>query len=292
MADPDLGVLQRWMLSAVTTPGGVAEGARVGRQRHGLDVGDAVRGSNRLSAEDRLDIYARGYLMRLLECLRAEFPILRALVGDQVFDMFATSYVWGRPPRSCSLYDLGAGFAAFLEDTRPPSGPGPGSIEALPTSLATLERARAEVYRARGLEKQPGHHAAEAFTLMISGASMGLPDSVRLLRLEFDFADTIAAASRGDRPGIPCGAETFYAVARSRYRVRTHVLQPWQFELLRACATAGVSLQTASERAAQATGQKPDRVWADLLLWLPTALDAGMVMMTSGAADQRTMPRP
>ena len=128
MADPDLGVLQRWMLSAVTTPGGVAEGARVGRQRHGLDVGDAVRGSNRLSAEDRLEIYARGYLMRLLECLRAEFPILRALVGDQVFDMFATSYVWGRPPRSCSLYDLGAGFAAFLEDTRPPSGPGPGSI--------------------------------------------------------------------------------------------------------------------------------------------------------------------
>ena len=285
MAEADLGVLQRWMLSAVTTPGGVAEGSRIGRERHGLDVGDAVRGSNRLSAADRLDIYARGYLMRLLECLRAEFPILRALVGDQVFDMFATSYVWGRPPRSCSLYDLGAGFAGFLEETRPPSGPGSGSIEALPASLAALERARAEVYRARGLEKQPGHHAAEAFTLMISGASMRLPDSVRLLRLEFDFADAIAAASRGDRPDIPRAATTLYAIARSRYRVRTHVLQPWQFELLRACASPGVPLQAASEQAAHATGHKPGQVWADVLVWLPAALEAGMMTMTRGGAE-------
>jgi len=40
---------------------------------------------------------------------------------------------------------------------------------------------------ARGLEKQPAHHATEAFSLMISGTPMGLPDSVRLLRLDFDF---------------------------------------------------------------------------------------------------------
>jgi hypothetical protein len=289
MADADLGVLQRWMLSAVTTPGGVGEGVRIGRERYDLDVGDAVRSSNRLSAEARLDIYARGYLMRLLECLRAEFPILLALVGDQVFEMFATSYVWGRPPRSTSLYDLGAGFAAFLEDTRPPSGPGPGSIEALPASLATLERARAEVWRARGLENEPSHHAAEAFTLMISGTSMSLPDSVRLLRLAFDFAPAIAAASRGERPEVPDVAETLYAIARSRYRVRTHILQPWQFEFLQACATKDAPLQAASEQAARATGREPGQLWADLLVWLPTALDAGMVTMTGSGAGVRSV---
>jgi Putative DNA-binding domain len=277
MADADLGVLQRWMLSAVTTPGGVAEGARIGRERYGLAVADAVRGSNRLSAEARLDIYARGYLMRLLECLRAEFPILLALVGDQVFEMFATSYVWGRPPRSYSLYDLGAGFAAFLEDTKPPSGS--ESIEALPASLAKLERARAEVWRAGGLEKAPAHHATEAFSLMISGTPMFLPDSVRLLRLEFDFMDMIAASSRGERPEAPRAAETFYAIARSRYRVRTHVLQPWQFELMRACGERDASLQAACEHAARASGCEPAQLWAELLVWLPVALDAGMLTM-------------
>jgi hypothetical protein len=114
MAEPDLGVLQRWMLSAVTTPGGVDEGVRVARDRFALDVAETVKGSNRLSAHARLAIYARGYVLRLLECLRAEFPILLALVGDQVFEMFASSYVWTRPSRSPSLYDLGAGFAEFL----------------------------------------------------------------------------------------------------------------------------------------------------------------------------------
>jgi hypothetical protein len=283
MAEVDLGVLQRWMLSAVTTPGGVAEGVRIGRERYDLEVSDTVRGSNRLSAEARLDIYARGYLMRLLECLRAEFPILLALVGDQVFEMFATSYVWGRPPRSYSLYDLGAGFAAFLEETRPPSGP--GALEALPASLARFERARAEVWRARGLEKEPAHHAAEAFSLMISGTPMALPDSVRLLRLEFDFTESIAAVNRGKRPDPPRAADTCYAIARSRYRVRTHVLQPWQYELLRACAEQGMPLQAACEQAARATGQETGQVWAELLVWLPTALDGGMLTM-AGRGEQ------
>ena len=132
MADADLGVLQRWMLSAVTTPGGVREGVRAARERYALDIGDAVKGSNRLSAPARLEIYARGYVLRLLECLRAEFPILLALVGDQVFEMFASSYVWSRPSRSPSLYALGAGFADFLQSTRPDSGATPGAIEAIP----------------------------------------------------------------------------------------------------------------------------------------------------------------
>ncbi|MFY9760933.1 MAG: DNA-binding domain-containing protein, partial [Xanthobacteraceae bacterium] len=126
MADADLGVLQRWMLSAVTTPGGVREGVREAREAYALDIGDAVKGSNRLSAPARLEIYARGYVLRLLECLRAEFPLLLALVGDQVFEMFASSYVWSRPSRSPSLYALGAGFADFLQSTRPDSGVTPG----------------------------------------------------------------------------------------------------------------------------------------------------------------------
>jgi hypothetical protein len=276
----DLGVLQRWMLSAVTTPGGVGEGVRVARDRYALDLSDAVKGSNRLSAQARLEIYARGYVLRLLECLRAEFPILLALVGDQVFEMFASSYVWTRPSRSPSLYDLGAGFAEFLQNTRPASGTEPGAIEAIPANLAALERARAEAYRARGLENARGHDAADAFTLMISGASLRVPASARLLSLEFDFTEAIMAVQRGEKPAVPQPMPTCYAVARSRYRVHSHVLQPWQFEFLRACGTQGQPLQSASDAAAAATGQDAAAVRADLLLWMPAALQAGMVTMT------------
>lgn len=277
--DTNLGVLQRWMLSAVTTPGGVREGVRVARDRYALDATDAVKGSNRLSAHERLDIYARGYVLRLLECLRAEFPILLALVGDQVFEMFASSYVWTKPSQSPSLYDLGAGFAAFLEATRPASEP--GSIEALPANLAALERARAEVYRARGLESDQAHHAADVFALMLSGAALRLPPSAQLLSLAFDFADAIAAVHRGETPEVPQAKPTCYAVARSRYRVSVHVLQPWQFAFLDACGTKGLPLQAACDAVRHTTGSEAAEIQTDLLLWLPAALDAGMVTMTS-----------
>lgn len=278
VTDTDLGVLQRWMLSAVTTPGGVREGVRLARDRYALDTADAVKGSNRLSAHERLEIYARGYVLRLLECLRAEFPILLALVGDQVFEMFASSYVWTKPSRSPSLYGLGAGFAAFLEATRPASGP--ESLEALPANLAALERARAEAFRARGLENDQAHHAADVFTLMLSGASLRLPESAKILSLAFDFSDAIAAVHRGETPEVPQAKPTRYAIARSRYRVSVHVLQPWQFAFLDACGAKGLPLQAACDAVGQATGRETADIQADLLLWLPAALEAGMVTMT------------
>lgn len=279
MADADLGVLQRWMLSAVTTPG-VREVLRVAREAYALDIGDAVKGSNRLSAPARLEIYARGYVLRLLECLRAEFPIFLALIGDQVFEMFASSYVWSRPSRSPSLYALGAGFADFLQSTRPDSGATPGAIEAIPANLAALERARADSYRARGLEGDPAHHAADAITLMISGASLRLPETARLLSLEFDFTEAIEAVRRGDKPAVPAAKPTCYAVARSRYRVHTHVLEPWQLAFLGACGAQGSPAQDACAAAQTVAGCDAAEIWAKLLLWMPAALDAGLVTMT------------
>ncbi len=219
-------------------------------------------------------------MLRLLECLRAEFPILLGLVGDQVFEMFASSYVWSRPSRSPSLYGLGAGFADFLQSTRPDSGREPGAIEAIPANLAALERSRAEVYRARGLEGDSGHHAADAVTLLISGASLRLPESVRLLALAFDFMDAIAAVRRGDKPPVPAAKPTCYAVARSRYRVHTHVLEPWQFAFLNACGPQGLPPQQACAAAQSAVACDAAEIWAKLLLWMPAALDAGLVTMT------------
>ena len=282
----DLAGLQNWLMDVVTTPGGVLEGIRVARERHAIDANHAIRGSNRLSSAERLNIYARGYLLRLLECLRAEFPVFSALVGPQVFEMFASAYIWSRPPRSTSLYDVGAGFAAFLQETRPADA-GVGSIETIPSQLALLERARAEVHRARGIERQPAHAALDAFTLAVSSARLLAPDSLRLLRLEFDFLAALAHVARGKRPDTPPARGTLYAVARSRYRVQVHALQPWQFAFLQACAAAPGSAIGNGDAAARAIAGNPARVWADLLLWMPVALEAGMLTLASDDAPSR-----
>jgi acyl-homoserine lactone acylase PvdQ len=116
--------MQRWMLACVT-----------GRACS-LAAAALVKDTPYLSAQDRLDIYARGYLARLVSQLRSEFPMLAAHMGDDVFDLFATAYIQARPPSSWSLLHLADGFADFLDDTRPPD---PGAE--LPAALARLERA-------------------------------------------------------------------------------------------------------------------------------------------------------
>jgi hypothetical protein len=265
------------MLAACTAPGGVSEGLRSRGGRDALKTSAVVKGSSRLSCEDRLEIYAKGYLARLLGCLRAEFPALRALAGDQVFDLFAQAYVWDRPPGSYSLFDLGAGFADFLDQTRPqPLGPA-GSPDAIPATLARLERARLEARHAPGVETDPAHRPVDPVLVITTpDLTARTPASLRLLRLDFALADTLAAVDRGDRPTVPPAEETCYAVARSRYRVRVHVLVPWQHAFLQTCGTDGVNLQTAAGFAAQICELDPDEIWAGLFTWLPLAVDAGM----------------
>ena len=158
MTEKSLGLLQRWMKTVVTERGGLEEKLRAAAHRHGLSADEVVADRRGLSARERLGVYAGGYVMRLLECMRADFPLLRAFVGEAVFDAFARAYLITRPPSSPSLYDLGADFPRFLSETRPAGEGLDASLSAmldLPPELARVERARAEVMRARGTEDDP-----------------------------------------------------------------------------------------------------------------------------------------
>ena len=268
--DADLHALQEWMLDVCTKPHG------------GLDVGGVVRGSARLSAGGRVGIYARGYLARLLEALAAEYPVLRSFVGEEAFDLFARGYVAECPPRSRSMYDLGAGFADHLERTRPRPWAPAGAADALPAAIARLERARLESAHARGVEDGPGSPVDAVGLMSTPGLVVRTPDSLRLLRLDFAGLDLLDAAGRDGPPPMPAAADTCYAVARSRYRVRAHVLARWQFEALAACRSeGGLDLPTVAARASAGAGVEGDRVWAGLFTWLPGAVDAGLATVGS-----------
>lgn len=115
--------IQRWMLAGVTGHASPTSAAAL------------VKDTPCRSAQDRLNVYARGYIARLVGHLRSEFPMLAAHTGD-VFDLLATAYIQTRPP-SYSLAHLGDGFADFLDETRPSMIPG----TELPAALARLERA-------------------------------------------------------------------------------------------------------------------------------------------------------
>jgi Putative DNA-binding domain len=269
---PELAELQGWLQARVTA--GVWDLPE--DPAAGLLAADVVVGGGPLAPLARLAIYAKSYGLRLAECLRAELPVLAAMVGPEVFNLFAGAYLGARPSRSRSLYDLGAGFADYLAATRPPGAA--GALAALPADLARLERAIAESGRAAGLESEPPSAPLDTTTLLVQPAArLVTPGTLRLLRLGFDFTEALAAHRAGARPLPPPARETFVAVARRRYAVRVHLLEPWAFAWLEALAANGGDVQAAVRAAAEGSDRAPGEVLGSLLLWLPGAAEAGFV---------------
>lgn len=258
-----LADLQEWMLGAIVA--GAAEP-------------DAVRaridGNGRLGPEGRFAIYAGGYRSRLLESLQDEFPALRLLVGDTVFELFARGYIAAHPSRHFSLYDYGARFADHLEATRPADG---GPLSGLPAAVARLERARAEVQRAEGTERHD-RSRLPAETALLPGLKLRLPDSVRLLRLDFDLPPLIEASESGGQAVVPGPGESLVAVVRSGYRVRQLRLEPWRHAWLEALGPDGADVYGAAAIAAGRSGRDGGALLADLALWLPVAASLGLAM--------------
>lgn len=280
MSERRLGLLQHWMTTVVTERGRLEEKLEAAALRHGLRAEDVVARKRGLSARERLGVYTGGYVLRLLECMRADFPVLRGFVGDPVFDAFAKAYVITRPPGSPSLYELGADFPRFLEETRPGGEGLEGGLRALldlPPELARLERARAEVLRARGVEGEPAASSPPSpFEVFGEGLTVQATPCLRLVELKFPLVEFLKSSDGGERPAPPAPRRTLAALGRADYRVHVEEVEPWQFALLKACERPA-PLYTALRAAALEVGEEPPRLLAQAALWLPVAFEFGFL---------------
>ena len=273
MTEQSLALVQHWMKSVLTERGHFVEKLESAAEQHGLLIEDVVAERRDLSARERLNIYASGYVARLLECMHADFPVLRRFMGDAVFDAFAKAYIVTAPPHSPSLYDLGAGFAQFLDETKPTAGDQMIALLDLPSEIARFERARTEVMRAHGNENDP--RSTENFSpleVLSHELKLQATPCLRLLDLKFALADFFET----DQSGQPDQRRSFIAIGRSDYRVNVREVEPWQFAFLRACESP-VSAHVAARQAAEESGTEPSFVLAHLVLWLPNATQSGFL---------------
>lgn len=279
MTDERLSLLQHWMKTVVTGRGGLEEKLRAAARLHGVSAEEVVAETRGLDARTRLGIYARGYVLRLLECMRADFPALRGFVGDEVFDAFARAYIITRPPGSPSLYELGADFPRFLEETRPKDPAHEPALEAmleLPAELARLERARAEVARARGTEDDPPAEPLTPLELFGGELELEATPCLRLLELKSPLVEFVKSSERGEHPEPPAPRRTFVAVGRADYRVFTEEVSPWQFAFLKACERP-TPAYAAVQAAAREGGEEPGHLLAAAAVWLPVAFEFGFL---------------
>lgn len=74
----------------------------------------AVAGGGRLSARAAVDVYAKGYPVRLTEALGETYEGCWRVLGDELFFKVSADYIRRFPSLSYNLSDYGSSFADFL----------------------------------------------------------------------------------------------------------------------------------------------------------------------------------
>ena len=109
----------------------------------------------------RLRVYRNGFLRACVEALRAGYPSVERLVGEERFPALARPYVEAHPPRVASLVEYGEDFPRFVEDARDTH-----RLDYL-AAFATLDRAWSEVWFAEDADTPetdvPGGEAPHAW---------------------------------------------------------------------------------------------------------------------------------
>lgn len=247
---PDLSVVQRWFQAVVTHPCGIDAGVEsqealelMPMARHDLE--QIVTRSEKLSARDRLSIYANAYYARLLDCLGDSYRVLKQTLGGDTFNAFAFGYLQKYPSQSYTLGTLGARFPDYLAETRPDSDDAacPGRQRTacwmdFVIDLARLEWAIAEVFDGPGIEKKDiltDEHLRLITPDEWPSVRLRTVPCLRLLASAFPLNEYYTAARQSpDRPPLPppSPATSYIAITRRAYIVRRHDLTLAQYILL------------------------------------------------------------
>lgn len=240
------------------------------------EVSACVTGSPELAADERVDIYAGMYRMRLVDALREELPKLAALLGDDAFTEMAEAYVQTYPSQNPDLGQLGVHLERFLRE-RSAAAPRPDLAD-----LAALEWARSDVFFEAPLEPMGREAFAALDGVSFASAQLRMVPALRLLMLDHDVATLWQQLESGEPPSPPTEQRTAIAVWRPDLQV-LHVPLELDEALALQRVMAGSALADAcaafeqrespAEAAFEALGSWADEGWIAQLV--PAATGTG-----------------
>lgn len=192
--DADLRALQRMMLQALVRPL-TADDDLQPRWRDGRPMAEVaaefIKPNDRLTAVERLQIYARSYWFRLIDCVYDDAPGLRALLGEARFSALVRAYLAKYPSRSFTLRNLTSRLAQFIREeprwTRPHT--------ALAHAIARFEWAQTVAFDG---EARPVPTAEDIAGTPPTKLRLGLQPYLSLIAAEWPVDDYVLAVKKRD----------------------------------------------------------------------------------------------
>ena len=179
-----------------------------------------VHGDDRLSAVERIGIYANAYFYRLLDCLVEDFPATLAVLGADNFAALVKEYLLEHPPTEPSIVYAGLYLADFLNH-HPFAERWPFIAD-----LARLERAVLDVF-----------HAADAPALRLEtlhavpseewpALKLRTHPAVEIVHSEWQIADVLHTVEQGRQWTDPEHEDASVLVWRQNALVNYRNLEP------------------------------------------------------------------
>lgn len=233
-----LNIIQNWMKHNLMFP----------RDTSTAEVDGLLLASKRLSAEQRLGVYQRSYYLRILKCMREQFPALCYALGDELFNDFARDYLQCYPSESYTLYALGTRFPDYLQQTRPDKDLAEQEqwIDFM-LDLATYELDLFLMFDA------PGHEDKAYATITTADDDLQLQSCFKLGCYDFPVAGYYHDVKDDRAPEFPAAKKSMIAMVRNNYRTHTFALKHTHYILLKAMSE-GHSVSQALATVADKTG--------------------------------------
>jgi hypothetical protein len=164
---------------------------------------------------ERLSVYRNNIIGSLTDVMRASFPVMEALVGQEFLDGMARSFILKKPPARGCLNFYGAGFAEFIERFEPAK-----SLPYLP-DIARFELALGQAYYAHDDTPMQAEELGSVAPEELGEVQLFLRESVRLVSSGHPLValrDYCLAGAEGQPPALDQGGVSLM-IYRPAYNV-------------------------------------------------------------------------
>lgn len=175
-----LNELQRWFLDQVIGPHRTGNPAPAVVPAPEREISAVVLPSATLTAEQRMNIYAQQYILRLHGIVSDRHPTIERLLGADRFAEVATDYLSRFPPYGYTLNNLCHAFPHYVERYLE------HDEHALLCELVTLERAISDAYDTYVVGRVSPDDLASVPAEQWPEVRFRLDPSVRILSFEYD----------------------------------------------------------------------------------------------------------